>query len=297
MADIGASRRRRSYGRRVCVAWVALSAASCADLLDLPSDPRLKEPAAQPVEAEPVGEGPGRGGSSGNEPLLSEGSSNGPSSTGSGSAGSSNAGPATGVADPDRTPPDPIASNGGDPIGAGTPDAGAPPPASPDAAAEEPAEPEAPEEPPSPCADPEIVGPNGRCFLVVEETLAWEDARSNCQSRGDDWDLAAIRDAEVNDFIGTLTDLEAWLGGSDASTEATWRWVNEGDAFWSGDGTTGEAVDGAFEAWNSDEPNGRGNSDCVRTVPIIRTGEGLTWADLECFELRASLCEGPPREL
>jgi len=290
MADIGASRRGESYGGGWYVAWLALALASCADLLDLPSDPHLEEPAPEPVATQPVrGDGPRGEQGTGPEPLLSGGTGNDdPSPT-----GSVNAGPTPDTEPPGATASEPDNGGGGAPIVAGA-DAGAPPVAPPDAGAPEP--PEEPEEP-NPCAAPEIVGPNGNCFLVVEEPLAWEDARDNCQARGDGWDLAAIRNATVNDFVGTLTDLEAWLGGSDAATEGTWRWVSDGEAFWSGDGTTGEAIDGAFEAWNSNEPNGRGASDCARTVPIIRTGDGMTWADLECFELRASLCEGPPIEL
>ena len=298
MADIRASRCGDSYGRGVRVAWLALALASCADLLDLPSDPQL-QPAAEPVETPPVRGNSARGEQgSGPEPLLT----NPPSDDGSSSAGSVNAGPTPDTEEPDGTPSEPTSGSGAEPNGGDDTDGGAPPVAPPDAGApEQPAEPEQPEEPaepepPNPCVAPEIVGPNGRCFLVVEDPLAWEDARDNCQARGDDWDLAAIRSQAVNDFVGTLTDLEAWLGASDAASEGTWRWVNEGDAFWSGDGTTGEAIDGAFEAWNSNEPNGRGASDCARTVPIIRTGEGMTWADLECFELKASLCEGPPLE-
>lgn len=290
MADIRASRRGGAYGRGFRFAGLALALASCADLLDLPSDPHLERPAAGPVEPEPVrGSARGQQGS-GPEPLLTESASDPSSDNGSVSASPT---PITQV--PDGTAP--VTSGGADPNASG--DAGAPPVAPRDAAPPEPPEdPEEPAqpEPPSPCAAPESVGPNGRCFLVVEEALAWEDARDNCRARGDDWDLAAIRSATVNDFIGTLTDLEAWLGGSDAATEGTWRWLNGGDAFWSGDGTTGEAIDGAFEAWNSNEPNGRGASDCARTVPIVRTGTTMTWADLECFELRASVCEGPPIE-
>ena len=274
MADIR-GRRGGSYGRGVHVAWLALALASCADLLDLPSDPHLEGPAAEPVESAPVRGNSARGEQGGGpEPLLTDpASDDSPSDT-----GSINAGPTPDTQEPSPTPSEPTGGGGAEPNSSDN-DAGVPPAAPPDAVA------------------PEIVGPNGRCFLVVEDALAWEDARDNCQARGDDWDLAAIRSQAVNDFVGTLTDLEAWLGGSDAASEGTWRWVNEGDAFWSGDGTTGEAIDGAFEAWNSNEPNGRGASDCARTVPIIRTGEGLTWADLECFELKASLCEGPPIEL
>ena len=268
---------------------LALSIVGCADLLDLPSNPRLEEPATEPVGSDPGSESRGEPSSS-PEPLLSGAAGNASSTN---TPGAVNAGGGTTPQD-DREPATPAdgtaaAGDATASLDAGalpTPDAGATPP--------EP-EPEQPEQPAlGGCVPPESVGPNGRCFLVVETLLAWDDARSNCQARGDDWDLAAIHNLADNTFIGGLTDEEAWIGGSDATTEGTWLWVSDGQPFWSGDGTTGNALNGAFEAWNSDEPNGRGNSDCARTVPIIRTGDGLTWADLECFELRASLCEGPP---
>ena len=275
MADHRVSRREGSYGWRLSIASVALAAVSCANLLDLPSDPRLAEPTVLPESVGPANRG-GAQNDQGSGPaalLAGDGDDAGdrgdPASVGSGTLPSDE--PASEPA-PDGTDLDPIEAPA---------DAGAPPR-------------DEPEAPPAACPAPEALGPTGRCFLVVDEPLSWDDARLNCQARDEGWDLAAIRSSAVNDFIGGLSDAEAWLGGSDAAAEATWRWVNEGDAFWSGDGTTGSAVDGAFDAWNSNEPNGRGNSDCARTVPIVRTGAGLTWADLECFELRASLCEGPP---
>jgi len=260
-----------------------LCSASCADLLDLPSDPHLAEASAEPLSE----------GSAAREDVRREGPNPEPlRASGAGQAGGP--GVSGGAAG------EPSARVAGDAPAASptsTADAATSPSAEPDAGVDEPEPaPDVPAEPPSPCATPEIVGPNGRCYLVVAETLSWDDARLGCQAHGTGWDLAAIRNQAVNDFVGTLTDAEAWLGGSDAEVEGTWRWVSDGAPFWSGDGTTGSAINGAFEVWNTDEPNGRANSDCARTVPTARTGSPLTWADLECFELLASLCEGPPLE-
>jgi hypothetical protein len=146
------------------------------------------------------------------------------------------------------------------------------------------------------CTEPEIVGPNGRCFVVTSTPLSWSDARLECQSRGPGWDLASIRDDAVNQFMGALNAGEAWIGASDAQNEGIWVWVGDGTPFWRGSGAAGSAVPAAYENWNSDEPNGGANSDCSRLVftTIAAPNPPPAWADLECFELRRSVCDGPP---
>jgi hypothetical protein len=99
--------------------------------------------------------------------------------------------------------------------------------------------------------------------------------------------LATVRSAEDSAFLLTLLNGDAWLGGSDTATEGTWAWVTDGAEFWLGDGETGNALNGAFVNWFTDEPNGEDSSDCLRVLA------SATWADLECSELRASVCEGP----
>jgi len=260
------------------LATLLLALGACADLLDIPSHPRLTEaapgvsgeaepgagpgseeaddPAATSPKDEPLGGGPGL-----DRPVTEE---------------------------QVRLPPPLTAADESDSMaGAGsgeTPDAGVP---APDAA---PA--------PAPlvsCSDSGSVGPNDRCFVPVSTPLAWTDARANCRARGAGWDLAAIRDEASNEFLTSLVPGETWIGASDADREGTWVWVSDGTPFWSGNGLEGSALNDAFENWNSDEPNGAGNSDCAR---LVRLGNAApdspyTWADRECFETRGSVCEGP----
>lgn len=145
------------------------------------------------------------------------------------------------------------------------------------------------------CTEPERLGPNGRCFVVTTALLSWDDARAECRARGPGWDLASIPDGAVNQFMGELGAGEAWIGASDDDTEGLWLWVSDGTPFWRGDGLTGSAVDSAFENWNSDEPNGRNNSACARLVFSANAAPNPlpAWADLECFELLRSVCDGP----
>ncbi len=133
-------------------------------------------------------------------------------------------------------------------------------------------------------------GSDDRCYSTVASSLTWALARAECQALGAGWDLAAIQSAAENELVTELMSDEAWLGGSDAAVEGNWLWVQDEQPFWSGDGTTGVVVGGAFENWNSDEPNGGGPSDCLRLVPGLGT-----WADLQCTFERRAVCEGPAR--
>jgi hypothetical protein len=244
----------------------------CADLLDLPTDPQLAE------ESTPV---TGRG-----EPALS------------GGAGAPAAAPPGDPSNRDSTetittpggreggavPPSGSGSSGGrDGLGSERADAGS---LVPDAAA-------APLPPREPCAAGGSLGPDNRCYVTVSTPLSWQDAQQNCRDLGGGWDLATIHDEAVNAFISERVSTEAWVGASDLDTEGTWVWVDDGVPFWSGSGTTGRALNGAYVSWNSDEPNGAGNSDCARLVPLRAAAAVRTWADLECFELIGSVCAGP----
>jgi len=151
--------------------------------------------------------------------------------------------------------------------------------------------------PPVPgCREPESLGPNGRCFVVTSTLLSWADARVECRARGPGWDLASIRDDAVNQFMGDLGAEEAWIGASDAESEGLWLWVGDGTPFWRGNGATGGAIGAAYENWNSDEPNGANTSACARLVFTTNAAPNPppAWADLECFELLRSVCDGPP---
>ncbi|MET0412825.1 MAG: C-type lectin domain-containing protein [Polyangiaceae bacterium] len=139
------------------------------------------------------------------------------------------------------------------------------------------------------CPAGAVLGPSGRCYVAVQNTLSAPAAQRSCNALGAGWDLAAIHDAATNAFLGTLLNVEAWIGASDDDVEGEWTWVIDDVPFWSGDAETGAPVNGQFELWAGGEPNGDDTSDCARLVP-----NPPRWADLECNSQRASLCEGPP---
>jgi len=244
-----------------------LMCASCVDLLDIPEHPRLAEaPAAPPLamRADP-------GAAEVSSPTNAAAASDEPARDGTPEA----------LTQPGLTQPLTESQRTETPATAEPLDAGAP---GPDAALAADAASAA-----LPCAAPQSLGPNGNCFASLANQLSWADARLACRALGSGWDLASIRSAAVNTFVASLLEGEAWIGAADQTREGTWRWVSDGSLFWRGLADAGSAVNDAYINWSGSEPNDNRNSDCARIVPE----QNGVWADLECTELRAAVCEGP----
>jgi hypothetical protein len=258
-----------------------LSAAlpACADLLDLPADPRLAPDAPGAAtqgnlpegSSELVAQAPGISGSAPGATVPGYG--------GNGNSRSGNpAGPETPAAGLTLTTTPPTAGSGAAPgvvMPAELADAGAAPVVPVVDAGFD-------------CRGPGVPGPERRCYRVQSELLPWEPARAACQALGEGWDLVSIHSAETNLFVSSLASEELWIGGGDDAVEATWRWVDDGAVFWRG-AVDGQAQNNAFIAWNPGEPNGNAGSNCARLVPAR-----AEWADLECSFARAAVCAGPP---
>ena len=234
--------------------------AACADLLDIPSHPQLVDeplaspegaPSSAPADAPPVS-------SPTAEPLM-------PS-------------PLEAAMDPLALDTRTAATTPATASDAGVADAAATPPSAPSDAALTPE-----------CPSPQRLGPNDRCYATVATLLSWLDARRSCRALGNGWDLAAIHEEPVNQFLAALLTSETWIGASDRGTEGTWIWVDTGDTFWNGNADAGSAANGAYVNWSDGEPNDNNGSDCARIQP----GAGGTWADLDCAALRSAVCEGP----
>lgn len=241
---------------------------SCVDLLDIPEHPRLVEPPSESPLADPsrkgasdVGSPPNAAAEDATVPDDSPETLTRPALTE----------PLTESSGVDTPPPV-------EPLDAGVP--------APDAAVATDASPAG-----LPCAAPQSLGPNGDCFTAVATLLSWADARQACRDLGDGWDLASIRSASVNTFVSSLLAGEAWIGAADQTREGNWRWVSDGALFWRGLADAGSSLNDAYVNWSGSEPNDNRNSDCARIVPE----QNGVWADLECGELRAAVCEGPAR--
>jgi hypothetical protein len=264
--DRGWTASDRSCARRRARGLLVLVCASCVDLLDIPGHPRLLEEPAESPLTEPSDTAPSELGASPNGAAASEPANGGALET---------------LRQPGLMQPL-SASRGAPPPAQAEPvDAGVP---LPDAAPTADAAPVPPG-----CAAPQSLGPNGDCFATVATLLTWADARQACRALGRGWDLASIRSATSNSFVASLLEGEAWIGAADQTREGTWRWVSDGSVFWRGLAEAGSSANDAYINWSSSEPNDDRNSDCARIVPE----QNGVWADLECSELRAAVCEGP----
>ena len=128
---------------------------------------------------------------------------------------------------------------------------------------------------------------------IVSNDVDWTDANTQAgsvanQLNGITGYLASITSQGEMDFVvekigGTNP---AWVGGSDATSEGTWRWRDpdgtDGDVFWNGAGSANggaPATADTFHDWCSDqEPNNSSNEDYLQ----IRFTGGNTscWNDL-----------------
>jgi hypothetical protein len=101
---------------------------------------------------------------------------------------------------------------------------------------------------------------NGHYYELVttEGGWTWDDARNTAAAmsyNGMPGHLATVTSQAENDFIvnewpGIGSNVQVWLGGTDAVSEGDWRWI------------TGETW--SYTNWNGGEPNNAGgNEDCL----------------------------------
>jgi hypothetical protein len=107
-------------------------------------------------------------------------------------------------------------------------------------------------------------GGNGHYYELVSDSASWTDARAAALASthlGLSGYLATITSSDELAFLTAqlgLSNLQVWLGGSDAGTEGTWVWVDgpeAGQQFWSGGAAGTAGPDIAFANWSTNEPN------------------------------------------
>jgi gliding motility-associated-like protein len=121
-------------------------------------------------------------------------------------------------------------------------------------------------------------------FYVADAGITWTQARDAAAEQtyfGLQGYLATITTPEESQLAGEQSAGTGWIGGSDAEVEGTWRWVTgpeAGTIFWQGN-FNGNAPNGEYAFWNTQEPNNAGDEDYAHiTSPNI--GTLGSWNDL-----------------
>lgn len=126
---------------------------------------------------------------------------------------------------------------------------------------------------------------------VSDVGITWQNAKTAAEARtyyGLKGYLATITSAEEAKLSGEQAAGAGWIGGSDAETEGTWKWVTgpeAGKSFFFGDpngvydGGTTVGSNIPFSFWNTGEPNQAGNEDYAH---VTAPGVGIpgSWNDL-----------------
>lgn len=124
---------------------------------------------------------------------------------------------------------------------------------------------------------------NNHLYKFISGTITANSARTSAAAQtayGATGYLATITSQAENDFVANRLQGDGWIGGSDATSEGTWKWITgpETDTtFWSG-ASGGSTVGGNYANWASGEPNDwGGNEDCIQFYITSRN-----WNDLPC---------------
>ena len=113
--------------------------------------------------------------------------------------------------------------------------------------------------------------------------IPWNNARAEAESRtyfGLRGYLATITSPEEAQLTGEQVPGTGWIGGSDAASEGTWRWMTgpeAGTVFWNG-GVNGSTPNFAF--WNTNEPNNCCAGEDYAHVTSPNIGILGSWNDL-----------------
>lgn len=139
--------------------------------------------------------------------------------------------------------------------------------------------------------DARATGDDGTCYMLFTSASSYPDAVASCAALGGH--LVTIGDATEQALVGELSAQlvevpDAWLGGSDATTEGAFVWET-GELFYQG----GPIL---YSNFRTGEPNDSDpgcspvGEDCV-IIESDRPDLGYSWDDRCCASQYPYLCE------
>jgi len=120
----------------------------------------------------------------------------------------------------------------------------------------------------------------GKGYFFCEEAIIWGEAREECETLREGYQLLSINDESENIWIHereVVASSEAfwWIGLNDIDEEGEFSWVNGDEVF--------------YTSWHDGEPNDSNGEDCTE----LKRFNNTNWNDVTCQANNYFICEGP----